>query len=139
MTLLVDAVLVAWCLAVVIAIVRAFNARPRRLAPLPEDVRDRLELGWRRTAARFLYEPQWAVGEADALVMSLLSARGRPLDHASLPREVRQARHDAAVAANGRPRDRTEALRRVLLQYRAAFRKLIGPRARNLLRRPTFD
>jgi hypothetical protein len=129
-TLIVDVMIVLWFVAVLIGIARALKARPRRLAPLPEPVRHRFVVGWERISARFLYEPQWAVGEADSLVTSLLSARGHPLDHARLPREVHQARHDAATAANGRSSDRTEAMRQVLLQYRSVFDRMIGPRQR---------
>lgn len=129
-TLIVDVVIVLWLVALFSGMVRAVKARPRRLSPLPEHVRHRFVVSWERIAARFLYEPQWAVGEADSLVISLLSARGQPLDHARLPREMQQARHDAAAAANGRPNDRTEAMRQVLLQYRSVFDRLIGPRPR---------
>jgi len=129
-TLIVDAVIALWVVAVVVGIVRAIKARPVQLAPLPEQTRNRFELGWERIAGQFLYEPQWAVGEADSIVLSLLSARGHPLDHARLPREMQQARHDAAVAANGRPRDKTEALRQVLLQYRLVFEQMLGPKPR---------
>jgi len=129
-TLIVDAFIVLWVVAVVVGIVRAIRARPRRLAPLPVQTRNRFEVGWERISARFLYEPQWAIGEADSLVLALLSARGHPLDHARLPREMQQARHDAAAAANGRPRDRTEAMRQVLLQYRTVFELMLGPKPR---------
>ncbi|HET7466499.1 MAG TPA: hypothetical protein VFL29_07515 [Candidatus Dormibacteraeota bacterium] len=131
-TLIVDAVIVLWVLAVIIGVVRAIRSRPPRLAPLPENVWTRFQLAWERIVARFMYEPQWAVGEADSLVMSLLSARGHPLDHARLPREMQQARHEAAAAANGRPRDKTEAMRQVLLQYRVVFDRMIGPKPREV-------
>lgn len=129
-TLIVDVVIMLWVGAVVIGVVRALNQRTPRLAPLPDEVGRRFELGWERIAARFVYEPQWAVGEADSLVMSLLSARGHPLDHSRLPREMQQARHDAAAAANGRTNDRTEAMRQVLLQYRTVLERMLGPRPR---------
>jgi hypothetical protein len=129
-TLIVDAVIALWFVALVIGVVRAIRARPPRLAPLPAQVHSRFELAWERIASRFMYEPQWAVGEADSLVMSLLSARGHPLDHARLPREIQQARHDAATDANGRPRDKTESLRQILLQYRTVFDRMIGPKPR---------
>ena len=128
--LIVGAVIVLWVVAIVVGIVRAIRARPPRLAPLPEQARNRFEQGWERISARFLYEPQRAVGEADALVLSLLSARGHPLDQARLPREMQRARQDAAAAAKRRRRDRTEALRQVLLQYRKVIERMIGPRPR---------
>jgi len=129
-TLIVAAVIALWILAMVVGIVRAIRARPPRLAPLPEQTRNRFEQGWERISARFLYEPQRAVGEADALVVSLLSARGHPLDQARLPREMQRARHEAAAAANGRRRDKTEAQRQVLLRYRTVIERMIGPRPR---------
>ncbi len=129
-TLIVAAVIALWILAMVAGIVRAIRARPPRLAPLPEQARNRFEQGLERISARFLYEPQMAVAEADALLLSLLSARGHPLDQARLPREMQQARHDSAAAANGRRRDRTEALRQVLLQYRKVIERMIGPKPR---------
>jgi hypothetical protein len=128
-TLIVDAVIVLWVVVVVAGIARAIKARPPRLAPLPEQARDRFGLAWKRVSARFMYEPQSAVGEADALVLSLLSARGHPLDHARLPREMRQARHEAAAAVR-RSRDKTEAMRQALLQYRKVFERMLGPRPR---------
>ncbi len=129
-TLIVAAVIALWVVAVVVGFVRAIRARPPRLAPLPEPTRNRFEQGWERISARFLYEPQRAVGEADALVLSLLSARGHPLDQARLPREMQRARHEAAAAANGRRRDKTEAQRQVLLRYRTVIERMIGPRPR---------
>ncbi len=129
-TLIVAAVIALWVVAVVVGFVRAIRARPPRLAPLPEQTRNRFEQGWERISARFLYEPQRAVGEADALVLSLLSARGHPLDQARLPREMQRARHEAAAAANGRRRDKTEAQRQVLLRYRTVIERMIGPRLR---------
>ena len=129
-TLIVAAVIALWVVAVVVGIVRAIRARPPRLAPLPEQTRNRFEQGWERISARFLYEPQRAVGEADALALSLLSARGHPLDQARLPREMQRARHEAAAAANGRRRDKTEAQRQVLLRYRTVIERMIGPRLR---------
>jgi hypothetical protein len=129
-TLIVDAVIAMWVVAVLVGIVRAIRARPPRLAPLPEQTRNRFEQGWDRISARFLYEPQRAVGEADALALSVLSARGHPLNQARLPREMQRARHEAAAAANGRRRDKTEALRQVLLQYRLVIERMIGPKPR---------
>jgi len=131
-TLIVDAVIVLWVVAIAAGIARAIKARPAHLAPLPDATRNRLELGWERLSARFLHEPQLAIGEADALVLSLLSARGHPLDHGRLPREMQVARHNAAAAVNGRPRDRTEAMRQVLLQYRKVFERMLGAKPRRM-------
>lgn len=132
-TLIVDVVLALWVVAVLMGIVRAIKARAPRMVPMPEPMRARFEMGWDRVASRFMFEPRWAIGEADSLVMSLLSARGQPLDHAHLPREIQRARHDAASAGGGRQRDRTEAMRQVLLQYRDGFDRILGPRPRRVL------
>ena len=51
-TLIVDAVIVLWVVAVVVGIARAIKARPAHLAPLPEQTRNRFELGWERIAAQ---------------------------------------------------------------------------------------
>ena len=135
-TLIVDAVLILWGFAVLMGIIRAINMRPPRLEPLPDQVRNRFEMGWERIAARFMYEPHWAIGEADSLVMSLLSARGHPLDHAHLPREMQRARQEASAAAHSRQRDRTEVMRQVLLQYREVFEQMLGPRQRQMTQSP---
>lgn len=129
-TLIVDVVIALWLVAVLVGIGRAVKARPARLAPLPEPERHRFVMGWERISARFLYEPARAVGEADSLLISLLGARGHPLDDARLPRDMQKARHEAAAAAKGRPSDRTEAMRQVVLRYRAVFDRMIGPRER---------
>jgi len=129
-TLIVEAVIALWVVAIAVGIVRAIRARPPRLAPLPEQTRNQFEQGWQRISARFLYEPQRAIGEADALALSLLSARGHSLDHARLPREMQLARREAAAAAKGRRRDKTETMRQVLLQYRKVVERMLGPKPR---------
>ncbi len=123
-TLIVDAVLALWMVAVVVGVVRAIKARPPRLAPLPEQTRNRFEQGWQRISARFLYEPQWAVGEADALVLSLLSARGHPLDQARLPREMQRARPPEARLVLSICRGRQSYRVRLLLAACGATRRL---------------
>ncbi len=135
-TLIVDVVIALWVVAVLMGVVRAINSRTPRLEPLPEQLRSRFEMGWNRIASHFVDDPRRAIGEADSLVVSLLDARGHPLDHAHLPREMQRARHDAAAAANARGQDRTEAMRQVLLQYRAAFGQMLGPRQQRVATNP---
>src|SRR5256885_16980847 len=99
-TLTVDVVIALWVVAVVVGIVRAIKARPPRLAPLPERIRRRFEVGWERSSGRFLYEPQRAVGEVDLLASSLLRARGPPLDRALPARALQQGPHQAPAPCN---------------------------------------
>jgi hypothetical protein len=96
--------------------------RQSELVPLSNESRDRYLVDWDHIESRFLEAPEEAVREADALVMSLLRERRHPLDERRLPREVQEAHHDATVKG-----DRTEGMRRALLQYRVVMEKMVGP------------
>jgi hypothetical protein len=54
----------------------------------------------------------------------MLGERGHPLAENRRPYRLRSARRKMA---DGRRRHRTEDLRQALLDYRAAFNKMIGP------------
>jgi hypothetical protein len=77
---------------------------------------------WDRIETQFVDAPEEAVREADALVISMLRERRHSLDSQKLPKDVRQARDDAAM----RRGDRTEGMRRALLLYRATMEKMVG-------------
>lgn len=98
------------------------GAKRANLLPLSSEARDRFVTDWGRIEMRFVDEPEQAVREADALVMSVLRERGHTLRERELPAEVRSARREASVDHG----DRTERLRRALLQYRAAMEKAVG-------------
>jgi len=122
-TLVVDVVIALWVIAVLVAVLRAWQARTPGLAPLAPETRDRYVQTWRQIAATFIHSPHEAARQADALVMSLLRERGHPLDHERLPRQMIDARRSRLV---GEERGETEALRQAFLHYRAAFERAVG-------------
>jgi hypothetical protein len=125
-TFLIDVVIALWILAVIVAAVRLWRARPPRLGPLSSQARDRFTLSWERIAARFVHAPREAAHEADALVLSLLMERGHPVQRGRLPRRIQEARD--WLAREGK--DGTEALRQAMLQYQVVFNRMIGGRPR---------
>ena len=123
-TLLVDLLIALWFLAVIVAIVRAWQAREPRLTPLSPEARDQFVHSWHRIAAGFVDAPREAVQQADALVVSLLRERGRPVHQDRPPRPILAARDLVA----GERTHGTEALRQAMLHYRSVFTRSIGRR-----------
>src|SRR5258708_12826294 len=99
-TLSVDSLVGLWVIAVLIAIVRAWQSR---LIPLTKKARDRYVMAWDRVEARFVYAPQEAVRDADGLVMSALRDRRHPTDYDPLPPPP-QAAHRKLSLADSRAR-----------------------------------
>jgi hypothetical protein len=127
-TLLVDSLVGLWVIAVLVAFVRAWQAR---LIPLTKNARDRYALAWDRVEARFLYAPQEAVRDADGLVMSALRDRRHPTDYDSLPRRARDARRKLSLDEG---RGGTELLRQAMLDYRSVLDEMVGTRRREAVR-----
>jgi hypothetical protein len=127
-TLLIDILVALWFLAIVIAFVRAWQAR---LTPLAPRARERYVLAWDRIESRFLYAPQEAVREADGLVMSLLRDRHHPTDYELLPKRARDARRKLA---HDEGRGSTELLRQAILDYRDVLDDMVGNRRREAVR-----
>lgn len=127
-TLLIDALVGLWFLAIVVAFVRAWQAR---LTPLTARARDRYVLAWDRIESRFLYAPQEAVREADGLVMSVLHDRHYPTDYERLPKRAREARRKLA---RDEGRGGTELLRQAMLDYRDVLDDMVGYRHRQAVR-----
>ena len=125
---LIDILVALWFLAIVIAFVRAWQAR---LSPLSARARDRYVLAWDRIESRFVYAPQEAVREADGLVMSVLRDRHHPTDYELLPRRAREARRKLA---HDEGRGGTELLRQALLDYREVLDDMVGNRHRDAVR-----
>jgi hypothetical protein len=124
LTALVDLLIVLWFLAVIVAMVRAWQARVPRLAPLSPEVRNQFVNSWHRITAEFVDAPREAVQQADALVVALLRERGRPVHRDQVPGPILEARNWVA-------RERTtgtEALRQAMLNYRSMFTGSIGRR-----------
>lgn len=123
-TFLVDLVIGLWFLAVIVAIVRALQARSAKLVPLSLETRDRFVASWYRITAGFVDAPREAVQQADALVVSLLRETGRPVLHERVPKPIQEARNWTAHEN----KTGTEALRQAMLHYRSMFTRAIGHR-----------
>jgi hypothetical protein len=132
---LITILVVALVVVVLLFLMRAAGiGRSRtKLRPLPPGSRDRYVNEWDEIETKFVDNPEQAVREAEALVMSVLRERGHPLIERELPDEVRRA-HKLGYTS----RDRTEAMRQALLHYRAVMERMIGPedRARQEQRKP---
>ena len=112
---------------VVILFVLVFWSRGRSggrvdMVPLSNESRDRYLADWDRIETRFVDAPKEAVSEADALVMAVLRERRHPLEVHRLPKDMQEARRDAAMEKG----DRTEGMRQAMLHYRAAMEKIVG-------------
>jgi len=122
-TLVTIGVVVLVVIVLLLLIRAAGSARRRpRLSPLPAEARERYIGAWDDIEARFVHDPEQAVREADALVMSMLRERGHPLTDRDLPHEMRRA-HKLASSS----RNRTESMRQALLHYRSVMERMVGP------------
>jgi hypothetical protein len=120
---------------------RALRERTERveqlhIRELPAEERSRYAVSWRSVQARFVDDPQNAIGEADSLVGEVMQARGYPMgdfeqraadisvDHPTVVEHYR-----AAHAIGGRATRAdvaTEDLRQAMVHYRHLFDDLIG-------------
>lgn len=105
--------------------------------PLPVEAREKYSEQWHQAQARFVDEPQAAIGEAEQLLDAVMRERGYPVDgfeeqaalvsvdHADVVENYRAAHrisdraHDGAVT--------TEDLREAMLRYRSLFDELLAP------------
>ncbi|GAC1671412.1 MAG: hypothetical protein PVS3B2_12970 [Candidatus Dormibacteraceae bacterium] len=92
------------------------------LLPLSDESRSRYMAEWDRIEMRFVDAPEEAVREADSVVMSVMRERRHPLEDRRLPKEVRVARREASMGRS----DRTEGMRRAMLQYRSVMETMAG-------------
>lgn len=124
---LVTLAIVVLVVAVLLFLIRASGIGRRRpkLRPLSPGSRDRYINEWDQIEMMFVDAPEEAVRHAETLVMSVLRERGHPLSDRDLPDEMKRAHKHADEA-----RDRTEGMRRALLQYRAMVVKHVGPEER---------
>jgi hypothetical protein len=102
---------------------------------LNDEERRRYSDAWRGIQARFVDDPGGAVTEGDALVTTVMTARGYPMtdldrriedltvDHAGVVHHYRAAREIAARHA--RHQASTEELRQALVHHRALFEDLL--------------
>lgn len=124
---LVTILVVVLVVVVLLFLIRASGlgrSRPK-LRALPPGSRDRYINEWDEIETKFVDNPEQAVREAEALVMSVLRERGHPLTQRELPEEIRRA-HKLGYTS----KDKTEAMRQALIHYRAAMVRMVGPEDR---------
>ncbi|MGH2600270.1 MAG: hypothetical protein ACRDJ9_12905 [Dehalococcoidia bacterium] len=105
------------------------------IRPLTPDERTRFSDAWRETQARFVDDPDAAIGEADRLITEVMRVRGYPVgefeqraadisvDH---PRVVENYRAAHTIAgAQGQGEVSTEDLRQAMVHYRALFDEVL--------------
>jgi hypothetical protein len=115
---------------------RERRIRKLRLTDLAADARDKYRLQWTEVQERFVDDPAGAIGEAEALLATVMRERGYPaaeyqqtladlsvayartLDHFRSAHEVSVRATAGSVA--------TEELRIALLQYRELLGELLG-------------
>jgi hypothetical protein len=105
------------------------------IRPLDQSSRDRYASEWQNTQARFVDDPEAAVGEADRLIQRVMLERGYPVDdfeqraddlsvdHPDVISNYRAA-HGISIA-NDRGKASTEDLRTAMVHYRALFDELL--------------
>ncbi|MGO9433223.1 MAG: hypothetical protein ACLPH3_22985 [Terracidiphilus sp.] len=114
---------------------RETRVKTLELRDLGATERERFVGEWQTVQARFVDHPKSAVSEADALISSLLVARGYPKSNfeqraadisVSYPRLMEDYRRANAIAVRpGRVDASTEELRKAMIQYRTIFDELV--------------
>jgi hypothetical protein len=107
------------------------------IRPLSPDARERFLESWRQVQTEFVDDPAGAVTRADALVESVMSERGYPVDDferraadisVDHPQVVERFRSAHGIAQkNERGEATTEDLRQAIKHYRALFEELVEP------------
>lgn len=105
------------------------------IRPLSETDREQFMGQWRAVQAGFVDDPERALGQADALVATVMAARGYPMDdfekcaadlsvdHGAVVDNYRLAHEIAVRRAKGEAT--TEEIRQAILHYRALFDDLL--------------
>jgi len=114
---------------------RAARVDRFKLHPLNREQAEAFAQEWRRVQARFVDDPNAAVGEADNLVTQVMTARGYPIedferraedvsvDHPKVVENYRTAR--SLMQRRERGEASTEELRLAVVNYRALFDDLL--------------
>jgi len=116
-----------------------FRAERRKKLPiraLDQAARDEFSRRWTDVQSKFVDDPKGAVGEADALIIEVMKARGYPMsdfdqraadisvDHPLVVDHYRAA-HTITLNHN-RGKASTEDLRKAMVHYRALFDELLN-------------
>jgi hypothetical protein len=119
---------------------RANRVARFELQPLNREQAEAFSDRWRGLQARFVEDPDHAVGEADMLIAEVMTARGYPpedfdrraadvsVDHPNVVANYRMAR--TLFERRQRGEAGTEELRQAVINYRALFDDLLDSRAR---------
>jgi hypothetical protein len=110
------------------------------IQPLSEAARTRYADDWQRAERRFVDDPELAAREADSIVRSVLDEKGYPDDDfdtrsaavsVDYPNVVARYRHGhEMVHGNGaQVEERTENLRKAMVDFRTVFEQLVEPAA----------
>ena len=108
------------------------------IRPLSEAARDRYTEDWARAERLFVDDPELAAREADRIVRGVLDDRGYPNDDLDTqtaamsvehPNAVQRYRHghDMVHANDASPEERTENLRKAMVDFRVIFEELVEP------------
>ncbi len=108
------------------------------IQPLSDGARDRYTEDWARAERLFVDDPELAAREADRIVRGVLDDRGYPNDDLDTqtaamsvehPNAVQRYRHGHdMVHSNGQsPEERTESLRKAMVDFRVVFEELVEP------------
>jgi hypothetical protein len=105
------------------------------LKPLSTDARSRYRRDWDAAQARFVDDPDGAIGDADALIVAVMRERGYPaedvdqrvddlsVEHGAVIGRYRTAHEISRRSASGEAS--TEEQRQAFVHYRALFEELV--------------
>ena len=110
------------------------------IQPLTEAARERYTEDWQQAERRFVDDPELAAREADRIVRNVLEDRGYPsddfdaraaaisVDHPKVVTRYRHG-HDMLHGNGATGAERTENLRKAMVDFRSVFFEVVEPRA----------
>ena len=110
------------------------------IRPLSQTARTRYLEDWQRAEGRFVDDPELAAREADSIVRSVLDDKGYPdddfdsraaavsVDHPNVVARYRHG-HEMVHGNGAKGHQRTENLRKAMVDFRAVFEQLVEPEA----------